>query len=411
MTPPEDNAATYFIDRHLAEGRAHKITFIDASGAHSYESVALMVNRAGNLLRAIGVARHDRVMIVLEDGIEFVALFFGALKIGAVPIPINTLLAADDYRYLLSDAAPRAIAIAASISERVAAAVGDRIEPARVLLAGGADPHFLALGPALARVPERLEPVPVTTDEVGFWLYSSGSTAGPKGVLHRHGDLLETARLYGERVLGIRSRDVVFSASKMFFAYGLGNTCSFPLHAGATAILSPERLTPAAVLALLRRHQVTAFFGFPSLYAALLSTLEETPAERLEHLRLCVSAGEALPVAIAQRWTGGDARFSTGSVRPRPCTSSSRTARASRGRALPANRSKVTRSRCATTAGVRPGLIKSAISGAAGHRSRLVTGTIPQPHGRRSSTDGSAPATSIFATSTASITTADAPMT
>jgi benzoate-CoA ligase family protein len=300
--PPEDNAAAYFIDRHLAEGRAHKIAFIDVAGLHSYESVALMVNRAGNLLRAIGVARHDRVMIVLEDGIEFVALFFGALKIGAVPIPINTLLAADDYRYLVSDAAPRSIAIAASIRERVVSAVGDRIAPTRVLLAGAAHPHFVTLGPALARVPDRLEPVPVTADEVGFWLYSSGSTAGPKGVLHRHGDLLQTARLYGERVLGIRAGDVVFSASKMFFAYGLGNTCSFPLHAGATAVLSPERLTPAAVLALLRRHQVTAFFGFPSLYAALLSTLDEAPTERLEHLRLCVSAGEALPVAIAERW-------------------------------------------------------------------------------------------------------------
>ena len=306
MASVGNNAASHLIDRHLVEGRGDKIAFIDASGAHSYESLVRMVKRAGNLLRAIGVARHDRVMLALEDGIEFVALFFGALKIGAVPIPINTLLVADDYRYLVRDAAPRAITVSASLLDRVAPALDGVLDPSRVLIGGGTDPRYVALAPTLAGASGHLDTVAVEPDETGFWLYSSGSTAGPKGVLHRHGDLLQTARLYGERVLGIRATDLIFSASKMFFAYGLGNACTFPLHAGATAILLPERPTPATVLTILRRHQVTAFFGFPTLYAAILATLDDRPIERFDHLRVCVSAGEALPAAVAERWA---ARF------------------------------------------------------------------------------------------------------
>jgi benzoate-CoA ligase len=306
MASVENNAAWHFIDRHLAEGRAGMVAFIDAAGSHSYEALARMVNRAGNLLRAIGVARHDRVMIALEDGIDFVALFFGALKIGAIPIPINTILVADDYRYLVRNAAPRAIAIAASILQRVEPALDGMLDPSRVLIGGGTHPRYAALAPALASAGDRLDPVAICTDETGFWLNSSGSTGGPKGVLHRHGDLLQTARLYGERVLRISPTDVIFSASKMFFAYGLGNSCTFPLHAGATAILTPERPTPATVLELLGKHEVTAFFGFPTLYAAILATLDGQSCERFAHLRVCVSAGEALPAAVAERWA---ARF------------------------------------------------------------------------------------------------------
>jgi len=306
MASAENNAAHHFVDRHVAEGRGGKIALIDAAGPQSYEALARMVNRAGNLLRALGVGRHDRVMIGLEDGVEFVALFFGALKIGAVPVPVNTLLVPDDYRYLVRDCAPRAIAIAASLLDRVEPALDGALDPSRVLLAGAAPHRYVALAAALANAHDRLDPVGVEPGEVGFWLYSSGSTGGPKGVPHRHGDLFQTARLYADGVLGISATDVIFSASKMFFAYGLGNSCTFPLHAGATAILMPERPTPAAVLALLRRYQVTAFFGFPTLYAAILATLGENPVERFERLRVCVSAGEALPAAVAERWA---ARF------------------------------------------------------------------------------------------------------
>ena len=308
------NAVIHFIDRHPAEGRGKKIAFIDADGPHTYGDLAPKVNQAGNLLRSIGVARGDRVMLCLNDAIAFPVLFFGALKIGAVPVPVNALLVAEDYRYMVRDCAPRAVAVSADLLDRCEPALTDAIDPARILIAGGggvrearpeigrAPHHYVALDTALASSSDQLDVVTIAPDETGFLLYSSGSTGGPKGVIHRHGDLRETAQLYSSGVLALDDHDVIFSASKLFFAYGLGNSCTFTLHAGATAILMPDRLTPEAVLATLRDHNVTAFFGFPTLYSAILAFLENHPDERLENLRLCVSAGEALPAALGERW-------------------------------------------------------------------------------------------------------------
>jgi benzoate-CoA ligase family protein len=309
-----NNAAIYFIDRHPAEGRGDKVAFIDADGSHTYGDLARKVNQAGNLLRAIGVARGDRVMLCLNDSIAFPALFFGALKIGAIPVPVNTLLVTEDYRNLVQDCAPRAVAVSAALLDRCEPALTGALDPARILIAGGgrvrearpnvgrAPHHYVALDTALGSSSDQLEALKIAPDEAGFLLYSSGSTGGPKGVIHRHGDLRATAQLYSTGLLALDHHDVIFSASKLFFAYGLGNSCTFTVHAGATAILIPDRPTPETVLATLRDHRVTAFFGFPTLYSAILAHLENHPDERLENLRLCVSAGEALPAALGERW-------------------------------------------------------------------------------------------------------------
>jgi benzoate-CoA ligase family protein len=298
----EANAATHFVDRHLCEGRGAAVAFVDGGAAYTYADLARLVNQAGQVLCNRGLGRGDRVMLCLNDGIAFPALFFGALKIGAVPVPVNTLLVAKDYDYLVSDCAPRAAVISASLVDRFGPRLACSIDSSRILISGGSDNGHTMLDPLLAASSEHLETVSVRPDEVGFWLYSSGSTGGPKGVIHRHRALQNTAELYARPVLGIRQNDVIFSASKMFFAYGLGNSCTFPLDVGATAILTADRPTPELVLSMLRHHRVTVFFGFPTLYAAILATVGDEPFERLPHLRLCVSAGEALPSSVAERW-------------------------------------------------------------------------------------------------------------
>jgi 4-hydroxybenzoate-CoA ligase len=291
----------HFIDRHVADGCSGKPAFIDRTGPHTYAELASLVRKSGNLLRSLGVERGDRVMLCLNDSVFFPALFLGAMRIAAVPIPVNTLLVPEDYSYLLRDSQPRLLVVSAALLDRFAPAIKSNFVADRVLIEGADRYGFSRLESALARSDGILECENVAPDDLGFILYSSGSTGEPKGVMHRRQDLLKSAALYSDGVLKIRSDDVTFSASKMFFAYGLGNSCTFPLHTGAAAVLIADRPTPETVVAILREHRVTIFFGFPTLYASLLAyTADQIPA--LPNLRLCVSAGEALPETIGRAW-------------------------------------------------------------------------------------------------------------
>jgi benzoate-CoA ligase family protein len=310
VLPRQYNAATHFIDRHLSQRRGGKTAFIDDRGSHTYADLAAHVNRVGNVLLRVGVQPGQRVLLSLLDGFDFPALFFGALKIGAVPVPLSTFLTSEDYDFILRDSAAAALALSAPLLDRFEPVLRNQPFLRHVIVAGAAaatDTHgYTALDAAAGEASAALEASPTLADEVGFWLYSSGSTGRPKGVLHRHGDLVQTAVLYGERVLDIRDDDVLFSASKMFFAYGLGNSCTFPLHAGATAVLMAERPTPQGVVRVMRAHQPTVFFGVPTLFASILSHCEPDTRELSARLRACVSAGEALPPAVAEHWA---ARF------------------------------------------------------------------------------------------------------
>jgi len=300
------NAAWYFVDRHVDEGKGERIAFVDESGPHSYFELAHRVDGAAAALKRCGVNIGDRVILCLVDSINFPALFFAALKVGAIPVPINTYLSAADYEAIARDSEPAAIVLSAEAGVAWQAALGGSRSIRRVIVADGSATDVareaLSLEALVSESDATIKSAPTRAGDIGFWLYSSGSTGRPKGVMHRHMDLVHTAVHYGTGVLGITASDRIFSASKAFFAYGLGNSCTFPLHAGATSILMPERATAESVVRAIRRHQPTVFFGVPTLYASMLAHLENDRAPLSSRLRICASAGEALPVSIALKW-------------------------------------------------------------------------------------------------------------
>lgn len=301
--PRRYNAASDFIDRHLGTPTADRIAYIDDAGRYTYGELAERVNRAGNALKNLGLAPEQRVALCLLDGIDFPALFFGGIKAGQVMIPLNTLLTSDDYAYMLADSRATVLVVSDALLERFTPILGDLPHLERVIVSGdgscGGHTRFSDI--AAAASPD-LAPAGTTCDDIAFWLYSSGSTGRPKGAAHLMSDLVNTAVLYGEGVLGITAGDTVFSAAKLFFAYGLGNAMSFPLWVGATTVLMAERPTPEAVMRRLKDHEVTIFYGVPTLYAGILADDTIGPASSSPRLRLGVSAGEALPEDVAQRW-------------------------------------------------------------------------------------------------------------
>ena len=298
--PREYNAALEFVDANVVRGRGEKVAFIDESGHYTYRELAERVNRAGNALRALGAGMETRVLMCMMDGIDFPALFFGAIKAGCVPVPVNTLLTPSDYAYLLQDSRARFAVVSAPLLDRFEPALAGQPHLQGVVVAGGDAHGRPRLEDLLAAASDSLDPAPTTCDDIAFWLYTSGSTGTPKGSMHLHRHLITTAEHYGVATLGIREDDVVYSAAKLFFAYGLGNAMTFPFHAGATTVVLAERPTPDAVMALLHEHQPTIFYGVPTLYGALLADPANGRENASPALRLAVSAGEALPAEIGR---------------------------------------------------------------------------------------------------------------
>lgn len=298
--PRRYNAADDLIGRNLRAGRGGKLAYIDDRGCYTYDLLAQRVNRAANALVKLGLAPEQRVLLCVHDTIDFPSVFLGAIKAGIVPIATNTLLTAADYEYMLGDSRARVAVVSAPLLPLFAPLLGKLASLERIVVAGdgvGED----ALDSLLAQASDVFEAADTTCDDVCFWLYSSGSTGAPKGTVHAHGSLIQTAELYARPILGIREDDLVFSAAKLFFAYGLGNGLTFPLAVGATTVLMAERPTPDAVFERLRAHQPTIFYGVPTLYAAMLASAHCPPREAL-NLRMCASAGEALPEDIGRRW-------------------------------------------------------------------------------------------------------------
>lgn len=301
VVPRVYNAAFDLIERNLRAGRSAKIAYIDDRGAYTFGDLAARVNRAANMLLALGLRPEERVMLLLHDTIDFPAVFLGAIKAGIVPIAANTLLTTRDYDFMLRDSRARALVIAEPLLPLVTPLVTTLPQLQHVVIAGAAPEREHALAGLLDAASTQFEPAPTTADDACFWLYSSGSTGTPKGTVHLHASPVQTAELYARRTLGLRENDVVFSAAKLFFAYGLGNALSFPLALGATTLLMAERPTPAAVFQRLTQHQPTVFCGVPTLYAAMLAHPEQPRREQLG-LRICTSAGEALPPEVGRRF-------------------------------------------------------------------------------------------------------------
>lgn len=304
----EYNAAVDLIARNLAAGRAEKPAFIDIHGTHTYGDVERLSNKAANALTALGVRREQRVLMCMLDTVDFVAVFLGCIKAGIVPVPVNTRLTAKDYSFMLDDSRAAALIVSDPLYPLFAEDIDAHPDLAHVVVSGADSHGHKNLSALIDAASPEFEPAPTRRDDMCFWLYTSGTTGMPKGAVHLQSHLIETANLYAKPILGIQEDDTVFSAAKLFFAYGLGNALTFPMAVGATTVLHAGPPDPASVIAILRDKKPTIFYGVPTLYGMLLAS-GDLPAPGEHALRLCTSAGEALPAELLRRWkerTGTD---------------------------------------------------------------------------------------------------------
>ncbi|MCK9513601.1 MAG: benzoate-CoA ligase family protein [Pigmentiphaga sp.] len=304
-TPPRQfNFAQFLIETNAA--RVNRTAYIDDEGVLSYGDLADGIRRVAAGLQALGIRREERVLLLMHDCIDWPVAFLGALYAGIVPVAVNTLLTAKDYAYMLGHCRARACLVSGALLPVLTEAMRQsRHEVRHVLVSrptGELPDNSLDLRAFLASQTPAEHPAATLADEAAFWLYSSGSTGTPKGTVHTHANPWWTAKLYAEPVLGMTESDTVFSAAKLFFAYGLGNALSFPLSVGAAVVLLPGRPTPEACFQQMVQHQPTIFCGAPTGYAAMLAS-PDLPAREQVALRLCSSAGEALPSDIGERFT------------------------------------------------------------------------------------------------------------
>jgi benzoate-CoA ligase family protein len=300
--PERFNAAAFFVDRHLAEGRGARTVFRHAGGAVTYAELARSANRAGSALAGLGVEIENRVLLVLNDTPAFAAAFWGAVKIGAVAVPVNPLMTDEEYAFILADSRAKVVMAEADVAARLTA-LRSRCPWLRAVVAVGrrvADALFL--DDLVAGAPSTLQAAPTFGEDMMYWGYTSGSTGLPKAAVHSHQDFVAAADLVGAGVFGLGPDDLVFSASKMYFAFGLGNTLYFPARVGAAAVLVEQRLDAERAFEVITAERTTVFFAVATLYARMLHVKEAERRYDLRSLRLCVSSGEALPPAVFDGW-------------------------------------------------------------------------------------------------------------
>jgi len=312
---PKDffNAADYFLDRNIRQGRGHKIAVYTEYRNYTYNDIQKMTNKTANALRELGLQFDDRIMILMLDVPQFYAAFWGAIKIGAVPIPVNTMLTPKDYEYYLNDSRAKALIVSEQLLPVVQKIEGDLLYLRDMIVISETRGAHIPFKQKYKHAPVTIKTAFTTKDDVAFWLYSSGSTGAPKGAVHSQYDMVVTSEAYAKGVLGLTEDDICFSPARLFFAYGLGNGMYFPMSVGASAVLNPEPPTPENVFRHLEKFRPTVFFGVPTLYGQMLEYIEHRDKEKGEKpdpngdhpfssVRICVSAGEALPIDLYYRW-------------------------------------------------------------------------------------------------------------
>jgi benzoate-CoA ligase family protein len=318
--PDVFNAAVAFLDRNLTEGRGAKTAVYYEGKTYSYAQIAELANRIGNGLLELGVDIEQRIALLLLDSPHFAAAFFGAIKMGAVPVPLNTLLRPDDYIYMLNDSRARVLLVHATLWQNIQQILPQLKYLRHVVIVNENDesghtdsPHSTVHSPAntrfihdfadwVAHAPPTLQAAETSKDDSAFWLYSSGSTGFPKGCVHLQHDMTYCANYYAKGILDMRESDITFSAARLYFAYGLGNNLYFPFSVGGSAIYHPGRPLPEAMFKVIEQYRPTIFFGVPTLYASMLALPDAEKRFDCSSLRACVSAGEALPADILRRW-------------------------------------------------------------------------------------------------------------
>jgi len=307
------NAADFFVDRNVRQGRGHKVAVYTDIRNYTYNDVQKMMNKTANAFRELGVRVDDRVLILMLDVPQFYAVFWGAIKMGAVPIPVNTMLTPEDYEYYLNDSRARVLVISEQLEPVVSQIKGDLLYLRDMIVISEAKGALIPFRQKYRHAPETIKTAFTTKDDVGFWLYSSGSTGSPKGAIHSQYDMVVAHEGFGQGVLELNENDIVYSAARLFFAYGLGNACYLPFGAGASVILNSEAPKPEGVFRHIEKFKATIFFGIPTLYGQMLEYMEKVDAEKgtkadpnaphaMSTVRLCFSAGEALPPEIFNRW-------------------------------------------------------------------------------------------------------------
>jgi benzoate-CoA ligase len=293
------NATTTFVDDNIAQGRGQRTAIYYQDQKVTYQEVFEKVNRTGNALKELGVEIENRVLLVLSDSPEFAFSFFGAIKIGAVPIPTNPWMGAKDYEYLINDSRARAVIVHESALPEIEKIWDGPRFLKHVIVVGKARGKALSYESLIAKASAKLDAEATSKDDVCFWAYTSGSTGAPKGAVHLQHDMITISDLFVKPVLGMNETDLCFSASKMFFSYGLGNSLYFPFRFGASTVLWPEKPDPEKILQVIEKYRPTFFFSVPTLFARFLRVEKKYD---LSSLRTCLSSGEPLPPAIFHQW-------------------------------------------------------------------------------------------------------------
>jgi benzoate-CoA ligase family protein len=301
--PQYYNVTTKLIDEMVEKGLGDKVAVYYKDKTYTYAEMQRMINRVGNALKILGVHMEERVMLVMYDSPEAMACFYGAIKIGAIPMPINYMYTMDDYRYLLNNSRARTLIADSDFIETIEGFRDKFLYLENTIIVGEKTrAYHISFHDIVERCSDKLDVAYTTFEDAAFWNYTSGSTGVPKAAVHLQHDVFSCIDNYAKAVLGLTHEDVLFSASKFFFAYGLGNSFFYPLALGASVVLLPDRPRPETIFSTITKYRPTVFFGVPTLYASMLEVEDKEKKYDFSSLRICTSAGEALPTEIFNEW-------------------------------------------------------------------------------------------------------------